>query len=91
MNPDGFMSILTKFKRKSSSVKSGSDDFCQAIQNNFYKMEKGDILLIAPGVLHKTPDESPAEYERAVINFPPKLLDNIAGNKDMYMDFAKKK
>ena len=32
MNPDGFMSILTKFKRKSSSVKSGSDDFCQARQ-----------------------------------------------------------
>ena len=30
MNPDGFMSILTKFKWKSSAIKSGSDDFCQA-------------------------------------------------------------
>jgi len=35
MNPDGFMSILMKFKRKSSSIKSGSDDFCQASRRRF--------------------------------------------------------
>ena len=39
MNPDGFMSILTKFKWKSSAIKSGSDDFCQAmVYNNNIEM-----------------------------------------------------
>lgn len=60
------------------------------IQNNFYKMEKGDLLLIAPGVLHKTLNETPPEYKRIVINFPPKLLDAIAEKSTTYTDFLGK-
>lgn len=54
------------------------------IKNNFYKMEQGDLLLITPGTLHKTLDESPSEYRRIVINFPPKLLDYVIGEKGAY-------
>ena len=41
MNPDGFMSILTKFKWKSSAIKSGSDDFCQAKQ--LFKIWRSEV------------------------------------------------
>ncbi len=46
------------------------------LKNNFYQIKKGDILLIAPGVMHKTLNEAPPEYTRLVINFPPSLLEN---------------
>lgn len=60
------------------------------IKNNFYKIEKGDLLLISPGILHKTLDESPSEYKRLVINFPEEILDNVIGKVGVSENFAKK-
>lgn len=56
------------------------------VKNNFYKLEKGDILLIAPGILHKTLDENPSEYHRLVINFPKRIIDNVMRKGDAYTD-----
>lgn len=47
------------------------------LQNNFYQIKKGDILLISPGVMHKTLNAVPAEYKRLVINFPTAICENI--------------
>ena len=60
------------------------------IKNNFYKMEKGDLLLISPGILHKTLDDSPSEYKRIVINFPKKIIENIMQDTDAYKNFTEK-
>lgn len=54
------------------------------IKNNFYKIVKGDLILIAPDILHKTLDETPSEYKRLVINFPKVLLDNVIGETKAY-------
>ncbi|MBP3606009.1 MAG: helix-turn-helix transcriptional regulator [Clostridia bacterium] len=59
------------------------------IQNNFYKMEKGDMLLIAPGILHKTLDASPSEYKRIVINFPKRHLESIMDGEKLYASLIK--
>lgn len=47
------------------------------LQNNFYQIKKGDILLISPGVMHKTLNAVPTEYKRVVINFPSAICENI--------------
>ena len=60
------------------------------IKNNFYKLEKGDLILISPGILHKTLDDSPSEYKRIVINFPKKIIENIMQDSEAYKNFAKK-
>lgn len=60
------------------------------IENEFYRVEKGDILMIAPGVLHKTLDDSPSGYKRIVYNFPRKILDSVIGEKDIYNSFIQK-
>ena len=60
------------------------------IKNNFYKMQKGDMLLIAPGILHKMLDEHPPEYKRMVINFPAKLLDDVVGETGVCKNLLEK-
>ena len=60
------------------------------LQNNFYQIKKGDILLISPGVMHKTLNAVPAEYKRVVINFPPAILKNIINKSQFAQRLAAK-
>lgn len=46
-------------------------------ENSFCKLEKGDLLLIPPGVIHAFLDAEPSPYTRAAININPQLLEPL--------------
>lgn len=60
------------------------------LQNSFYQFKKGDILLISPGVMHKTLNTVPSEYKRLVINFPSSLCENIMSKSQFAERLASK-
>ena len=60
------------------------------LKNNFYRIKKGDILLISPGVMHKTLNTTPPEYKRLVINFPSRLIESIVTKSEFAEKFALK-
>ena len=44
------------------------------IGDDYYSINKGDLVLIKPGVLHKTAGKA---YDRILINFTPKYLNRF--------------
>lgn len=47
------------------------------INDRTYALEAGDIILIKPGVMHKTVNQGAVPYERILIYFKPDFLDQI--------------
>ena len=47
----------------------------------FYKLEKGDLLIMKPGAIHAFLDAEPSEYARAAINISPQFLDPLLGKE----------
>lgn len=100
IKPMGIEIALNEFSQNNMSrshVHNGYEVYFQIygsrkllIENKFYRVEKGDILMIAPGILHKTLDDSPSGYKRIVYNFPRKILDSVIGEKDIYNSFIQK-
>ena len=50
-------------------------------ENSFYELEKGDLLMILPGVVHAFIDAKPSKYTRAAINISPQFLEPLLGTE----------
>lgn len=50
-------------------------------ENSFYELEKGDLLIILPGVVHAFMDAEPSKYTRAAINISPQFLEPLLGTE----------
>jgi AraC-like DNA-binding protein len=50
-------------------------------ENSFFKLEKGDLLMIRPGAIHAFLDAEPSEYARAAIYINPRFLEPLLGKE----------
>ncbi|MDF2802634.1 MAG: AraC family transcriptional regulator [Anaerocolumna sp.] len=53
------------------------------IQDRVYHVEKGDLIIIRPNILHKTVDATPSSHERILIEFDTSLFDDFLANKEI--------
>lgn len=63
---------------------------CYFLKNSIYEIEAGDVVIIAPGVVHKTSDLDKNPYSRLLIEFNDKYINdtvNLLGDKEIKKRF----
>lgn len=53
------------------------------IQDRVHHVEKGDLIIIRPNVLHKTVSTKPSSHERILIEFDTDFFDGFLVNKEL--------
>ncbi len=64
---------------------------CYFLKNSIYEIEAGDVVIIAPGVVHKTSDLDKNPYSRLLIEFDDKYINdtvNLLGDKEIRKRFS---
>lgn len=51
---------------------------CYFLKSRVYEIETGDVVIIAPGLVHKTSDIDKTPYSRLLIEFDEKHLENMS-------------
>lgn len=60
---------------------SGARDYL--VRDNIYSVQKGEMILIPAGELHKSLDSERPDHERIVIEFDRRLIDGLIGQQDL--------
>ncbi len=60
---------------------AGARDYL--VRDNIYSVQKGEMILIPAGELHKSLDSNRPEHERIVIEFDRRLIDDLLAQQDL--------